>query len=131
MKAREAMPLSEHEQKILEDIERRLQQEDPRFAQQVAHHSLMGLLSRRIRIGALLFVAGFVLLMLFMVSLWVALAGFAVMLFSALFIYNQLRRLGRDARNASGAGRLSMSDILGRLGQRFRGDRGDRGADQE
>lgn len=131
MKVRETMPLSEHEQKILEDIERRLQQEDPRFAQQVAHHSLMGLLSRRIRIGALTFVAGFVLLMLFMVSLWVALAGFAVMLFSALFIYNQLRRLGRDVRAAGGPNRLSMSDILGRLGQRLRGDRGDRGADQE
>jgi ABC-type multidrug transport system fused ATPase/permease subunit len=128
MKAREAMPLSEHEQKILEDIERRLQQEDPRFAQQVAHHSLMGLLSRRIRVGALLFVAGFVLLMLFMVSIWIALAGFAVMLFSALFIYNQLRRLGRDARSGTAAGRLSMSDIIGRLGQRW--SKG-RGSDQE
>jgi ABC-type multidrug transport system fused ATPase/permease subunit len=122
------MPLSEHEQKILEDIERRLQQEDPRFAQQVAHHSLMGLVSRRIRIGVLTFVAGFVLLMLFMVSIWIALVGFAVMLFSALFIYNQLRRLGRDTRAAGGGGRLSMSEILGRLGNRFRGDRG---ADQD
>ena len=125
------MPLSEHEQKILEDIERRLQQEDPRFAQQVAHHSVMGLLSRRIRIGALTFVAGFVLLMLFMVSTWIAIAGFAVMLVSALFIYNQIRRLGRDARSGGAPGRLSMSDIIGRLGQRFRGDRGDGETDQE
>jgi hypothetical protein len=116
------MPLSEHEQKILEDIERSLQKEDPRFAQQVSHGSLLSLLSRRIRIGALAFVAGFVMLMLFMVSLWVALAGFAVMLFSALFVYNQLRRLGRDQLRGSGA---RPSDILGRLSQRFRGERGE------
>lgn len=120
------MPLSDHEQKILEDIERRLQQEDPRFAQQVSRQSLYGLLSRRVRIGALLFVAGFAMLMLFMVSLWVALAGFAVMLFSALFVYNQLRRISRNQMGgAAGGGRLSMSDILGRLGQRWSKGRGE------
>lgn len=113
------MPLSEHEQKILEDIERSLQKEDPRFAQQVSHHSLLRLLSRRIRIGALAFVAGFVMLMLFMVSLWVALAGFAVMLFSALFVYNQVRRLGRDQIRAAGGGRVSMAEMLGRWSQRW------------
>ena len=119
------MPLSEHEQKILEDIERSLQKEDPRFAQQVSHHSLFSLLSRRIRLGALAFVAGFVMLMLFMVSLWVALAGFAVMLFSALFIYNQIRRLSRDQIRAAGGGRPGLTEILSRLSQRFRGERGD------
>jgi hypothetical protein len=120
------MPLSEHEQKILEDIERRLQQEDPRFAQQVSRQSLFSLLSRRIRVGVLAFVAGFVMLMLFMVSLWVALAGFIVMLLSALFVYQQLRRLGGDQiRGGAGGGRLSMSELLGRWSQRFRGDRRD------
>lgn len=119
------MPLSEHEQKILEDIERRLQQEDPRFAQQVSRRSLFSLLSRRIRVGVLVFVAGFVMLMLFMVSLWVALVGFIVMLLSALFVYQQLRRLGRDQIRGGGAGggRLSVSELLGRWSQRFRGDR--------
>ena len=120
------MPLSEHEQKILEDIERSLQKEDPRFAQQVTRHSLFSLLSKRIRIGVLAFVVGFVMLMLFMVSLWIALAGFAVMLFSALFVYQQLRRLGTE--RVAGQGNLGMADFLGRLGQRFRGGRRD---DQE
>lgn len=123
---RDAMPLSEHEQKILEDIERSLQKEDPRFAQQVTRHSLFSLLSKRIRIGVLAFVAGFVMLMLFMVSLWIALAGFGVMLLSALFVYQQLRRLGTE--RVAGQGKLGMSDFLGRLGQRFRGSRAD---DQE
>lgn len=117
------MPLSEHEQKILEDIERSLQKEDPRFAQQVTRHSLFSLMSGRIRLGVLAFIVGFVMLMLFMVSIWVALAGFGVMLFSALFIYQQIRRLGSERLGAQGKG--SMTDILGRLGQRFRGDRRD------
>ena len=119
------MPLSDHEQKILEDIERRLQQEDPRLAQQVAHQSPFALISRRIRVGVLLFVGGFVMLMLFMISLWIALAGFAVMLLSAVFVYNQVRRLGRDRSGGPGpAGRLSVSDIFGRIGNRFRGEHG-------
>jgi hypothetical protein len=117
------MPLSEHEQKILEDIERSLQKEDPRFAQQVSHHSLFSLLSRRIRVGALAFLAGFVMLMLFMISLWIALAGFAVMLFAALFIYNQLRRLGRD-QILAGGGRPGVADVLGRWSQRWSRGRG-------
>jgi hypothetical protein len=67
-----------------------------------------------------------VMLMLFMVSLWVALAGFIVMLLSALFVYQQLRRLGGDQiRGGAGGGRLSMSELLGRWSQRFRGDRRD------
>src|SRR3990170_6026651 len=59
------MPLSEHEQRILEDIERRLEEDDPRFAQQVARSSLHSHVARRLRWGGLLFLTGFVLLMLF------------------------------------------------------------------
>ena len=117
------MPLSEQEQRILEDIERRLQQEDPRFAEQVARSSLSSHVARRIRWGALGFLAGFVMLMLFVVSVWVAIAGFGVMLASALFVYQQLRRMGRDQIRAVGSGgRLSLPAFLARLTQRFRGD---------
>jgi Flp pilus assembly protein TadB len=115
------MPLSEHEQRILEDIERRLQQEDPRFAHQVERSSLHSHLSRRIRWGALAFLAGFVMLLLFIVSLWVALAGFGVMLASALFVYNQLRRMGGDQIRAVGEG-PPLPAFLARLFQRFRGE---------
>jgi hypothetical protein len=45
------MPLSEHEQRILEDIERRLQQEDPRFAQQVALASALFVYHQLRRMG--------------------------------------------------------------------------------
>ena len=117
------MPLSEQEQRILEDIERRLQQEDPRFAQSVERASLTSHVSRRIRWGALAFVVGFVMLMLFVLSVWVAIAGFGVMLVSALFVYQQIERMGGDQIRAVGSGgRLSLPALLARLSQRFRGD---------
>jgi hypothetical protein len=117
------MPLSEHEQRILEDIERRLQEEDPRFAQQVARSSLHSHVARRLRWGGLLFVAGFVLLMLFAVSVWLAIAGFGVMLAAALFIYNELRRITGDQARALGtSGRFSVPGLLARWAQRFRGE---------
>ncbi len=116
------MPLSEHEQRILEEIERRLQEEDPRFADVVGRSSLHTHLSRRVRLGALAFVAGFVMLMLFAVSVWVAVAGFAVMLGSALLVYNQLRVMGQDQLREYGrTGRFSLTAFLARLTERFRG----------
>jgi hypothetical protein len=45
------------------------------------------------------------------------------MLFSALFIYNQLRRLGRDQIRAGG-GRPGVADVLGRWSQRWSRGRG-------
>lgn len=117
------MPLSEHEQRILEEIERRLQEEDPRFAHAVTRTSLYSHMARRIRWGVVLFVAGFAMLMLFAISVWVAVAGFAVMLGSALLVYQQLRRMGRDqVREYSRGGRLSLTGFLARLAERFRGD---------
>lgn len=118
------MPLSEHEQRILEDIERRLQEEDPRFADQVARTSLHAHVARRIRWGTVLFLAGFVMLMLFAISVWVAIVGFGMMLTAALFMYQQIRRMGGE-QSAGGAagGSLSLPAILARWGQRFRGGR--------
>ena len=110
------MPLSEHEQRILEDIERRLQQEDPRLAQQVARASVSSHLARRVRLGVLVFVAGFVMLMLFWLSVWVAITGFAVMLASALVVYHQLRRAGVE-RRPDEAGSGSLPGFLGRFGR--------------
>lgn len=115
------MPLSEHEQRILEDIERRLQEEDPRLADAVSRASVTALVSRRVRLGALAFLAGFVMLLLFLVSVWIAFVGFAVMLGSALFVYQQLRRYGGGELGEAGEGRFSIAGILARLTERFRG----------
>lgn len=119
-------PLSPDEQRVLEEMERRLLEEDPRLARTVA--SLTSQIARRIRWGGVAFIAGFVMLMLFPISLWIAVAGFGVMLAAALLIYQQFKRLGRDQiRDWSRGGRLSLTAFLARLTERFRGNRRDRG----
>lgn len=119
-------PLSEHEQRVLEEIERRLSEEDPRFAAAVASTTLHGHLARRIRWGAAAFLSGFVMLMLFPVSVWLAAAGFGVMLASSLLVYQQLKRLGREQlREWSRGGRFSLTATLARWTDRFRGRGGE------
>lgn len=115
------MPLSEHEQRILEEIEKRLQEEDPRLAEAVARSSLYAHIARRIRWGVVAFVIGFVMLLLFFLEVWVAIIGFAVMLASALLVYNQLQRLSRDQPAPEGAPARSVPGFLARLFERFRG----------
>ena len=116
------MPLSPDEQRILDDIEQRLSQEDPRLAEAVSRTSLYTHLSRRIRWSALAFLLGFLMLMAFPVSLWVAAAGFGVMLASSLLIYRYLKQLGRDQVRAmqQQSGRFSITGLLARLAGRFR-----------
>lgn len=116
------MPLSEHEQEILEEIERRLAEEDPRLAEAVSRTSLYTHLARRIRWASLAFLVGFVMLMLFWWSMWVAIAGFGVMLVSSLLIYRYLKQLGREqVRAMQQTGRFSIAALLARLSGRMRG----------
>jgi DUF3040 family protein len=119
----EAMPLSDHEQRILEEIERRLAEEDPRLAEQVSTTSLYSHLARRIRWASLAFLVGFGMLLMFALSLWIAAAGFALMLLSALAIYRYLKQMGRDqVRALQQGGRFSLPAFLARLTGRFKGD---------
>ena len=114
------MPLSEHEQRILEDIEKRLSEDDPRFAETVTRTSLYTHLARRIRWASLAFFAGFALLMLFFVSIWIALVGFVVMLGAALLCYRYLKQLGQDQlRSMAREGRFSLPALLARLSGRL------------
>jgi hypothetical protein len=116
-------PLTEHERQVLEEMERRLQEEDPRLARAAAS-SLYATIARRIRWGVVAFVLGFLMLMAFAVSVAVALAGFGTMLAAALFIYQQLRRLGRDhVRGPRDDDRFPLTAFLARMAERFRGRR--------
>lgn len=118
------MPLSDHEQRILEEIEKRLQEEDPRLAEAVSKASPFAHAVRRIRWGIVTFVAGFVMLVLFAVSVWIAVAGFAVMLASTLIIYHNIRRMGQDQIHEVGTtGRFSPTSLIARLAERFRSGR--------
>ena len=120
------MPLSEHEQRILEEIERRLAEEDPRLVDQVSRTSLYTHLARRIKLAVLAFIAGFVMLMLFWVSVALAVAGFVLMLGSAALIYRYLKRIGREHLRAGqpAGGPFTFASLIARLAERFRGQPG-------
>jgi len=115
------MPLSDHEQRILEEIERRLAEDDPKLVEQVGRTDLYTHLSRRIRLATLAFVVGVLLLLLFVIWPWVAALGFVMMVLSAMLIYRYLGQLGRDqVRAMQQEGRLSMTGLLDRIAARFR-----------
>ena len=120
------MPLSEHEQRILEEIEKRLAEEDPRLVESVTRASVTTHALSRIRWGVTGFIAGFALVLFFIVSIWFALAGFAVMLGCALVVYHYLKRMGREQLRSHGerGGHLSLTAALARLAERLRRPRG-------
>ena len=113
------MPLSDHEQRILEQYEKELQQ-DPHLTKRIGRSSMYSGMARRVRLAVTSFFVGFLMLMLFFVSLWVAVVGFVVMLLSGLVIYHYLKRIGRDQLMARG-GRLPVAGWMARLAERFRG----------
>jgi hypothetical protein len=62
------------------------------------------------------------MLFLFAISVWIAAAGFLVMLVAAFVVYRSLGQLGRDQlRQLQDEGGFSVAALLGRLAERFRG----------
>lgn len=89
------MPLSEHEQRLLDQIERALYAEDPKFATTVRSTDLRTHMRRRLRRAAFVLVVGVVLLVLGLsTSPAVGIAGFAVMVIALLLGLSALKRLG-------------------------------------
>jgi len=120
------MPLTPHEQRILEEIERRLAEEDPRLVESVSKATVAAHALRRIRWGLAGFGIGFLLLLLFVASLWLAVGGFVLMLLSGLVVYHYLKRMGRDQLHSYGerGGHFSVTAALARLAERLRRSRG-------
>lgn len=120
-----AVPLSEDEQRILQQIEQQFYDSDPNFAGELGKHSLYLHHLRRMKWAALAFIVGVVMLVVALATettFLVAFAGFVVMLGSALWFEHNLRKLGRagmqqltESMRASG-----IRDSLGSAGQRMR-----------
>ena len=105
------MPLSDHEQRILDEIEKGLYQEDPDFARsQRRRHSDD---VRHIRWGALLFLVGFALLLGFFVtgSVLVGVAAFGGMVGGIVMVAGGVRTLWSN-KAAAKQPRRGMRDIL-------------------
>lgn len=100
------MPLSEEELRLLEQMERALSEEDPKFASTLRGSSFRRAARQRAVLAGLVFLVGIALLMTGAVMEIIPLAvlGFIVMLASATFALSSLR--GRPAHAAHEADTL-------------------------
>jgi type IV secretory pathway VirB3-like protein len=90
------VPLSEHEQRILAELEESLSKNDPSFAKSVRDTDVYAHGGRRVRWGIAGFVAGLLLLVLcFSHSIILGLVGVALMFVSAVVVERNARLLGR------------------------------------
>jgi hypothetical protein len=145
------MPLSEHEQRLLDQIERALYQDDPKFASTVRSSDLRTHMKRRLRRAAFVLALGFGLLLAGVVTQQyaVGIAGFAVMVGALLLAMTSWKRLGtspvlrsvgadgkpgreRRAGKAKGARKSAGGQggsLLGRLEERWNKRWDERGRD--
>jgi peptidoglycan/LPS O-acetylase OafA/YrhL len=127
------MPLSEHEQRLLDQIERALYAEDPKFASTVRGARLRRPSRRRRLQGIALFVLGVALLVLGVILPLkpggvpvVSLLGFLVMFFGALLTLSALRHgsgegeEGDGETGGGGAQKARRSSFSQRMEDRFR-----------
>ena len=123
------MPLSDREQQILQDIERGLFEEDPKFARGVTTASVNSTASRNAKRGIAVFALGFLLLIAFFLSVQIAVGvvAFLIMVVGATYTYQNLRKMGGE-ENAS-TKTPSGQGLLGRVEGRMRGLRRRDGSD--
>lgn len=130
------MPLSEHEQRLLDQIERELYAEDPKFASTVRGTRLRRPARRRRIQGVALFVVGVAMLVLgVMVNIRVAeipvisVLGFLVMFFGVMMAVTSIRQSadgeggkGEGGSGFPGGGKSSArrSSFTQRMEERFR-----------
>ncbi|HKN55635.1 MAG TPA: DUF3040 domain-containing protein [Amycolatopsis sp.] len=126
------MPLSEHEQRLLDQIERELYAEDPKFASTVRGTRLRRPARRRRIQGIALFVVGVALLVLgVVVPLFrvadiplISVLGFLVMFFGVVLAVTSLRHGadgdGKSASSRGGKSAGSRSSFTQRMEERFR-----------
>lgn len=125
VKGNAEVPLSEDEQRILQQIEQQFYESDPEFAGELGTHTLYVHHLRRMKWAGVTFTLGVAILV---AALWlestflVAFAGFVVMLGSALWFEHNLRKLGRAgmAQFTESMRAAGVRDYLGTSGQRLR-----------
>ncbi|MEV4328947.1 DUF3040 domain-containing protein [Streptomyces sp. NPDC049597] len=125
------MPLSEHEQRMLEQMERALYAEDPKFATALEGSGLRTYTRRRVYQAVAGFLVGIALLMAGMVAqqIWVSVVGFLVMLGCAVLAVTGWRKAPKPGEQQASGGsagrrqshpRRSMMDRIEQRWQRRR-----------
>lgn len=122
------MPLSDHEQKMLEQMEQALAAEDPKFASQMQGSSLASMQRRRWLVGAIGVLVGLGLVLVGInTTMWVGAIGFAVMVAAAVFAATPPRRPalgvvrgdGSTAAPGSGGRKKGQRSFMDRLDERW------------
>ena len=114
------MPLSDREQQILQDIERQLAEQDPKFARDVTGGTQQSVF-RNIRAGLALFVVGlgFLIAFFFHPLVLIGVGAFLLMVSGATIAYQNLKKAGaekvKDLRQQA-----SFSGLVGRFEDRLR-----------
>jgi hypothetical protein len=119
------VPLSEDEQRILQEIERQFYEHDPDFARQVGNTTLTQHASRNLRWSVVGFLGGLVLMLVsFASNLLLGFGGFLLMLGCAVAFERNLRRIGKGwtlpGRGRTTQVRSSAADIRERFRNRFK-----------
>ncbi|GGT64525.1 DUF3040 domain-containing protein [Streptomyces lateritius] len=100
------MPLSEHEQRMLEQMERALYAEDPKFATALEGSGLRTYTRRRVYQAVAGFLVGIALLMAGMVAqqIWISVVGFLVMLGCAVLAVTGWRKAPKPGEQQTSGG---------------------------
>lgn len=131
------MPLSEHEQRMLEQMERALYAEDPKFASALEGSGLRTYTRRRVYQAVAGFLVGIALLMAGMVAqqVWLSVVGFLVMLGCAVLAVTGWRKAPKPGEQPAGApqprgqGRPKRS-VMNRIEERWQRRRDEQGGGQ-
>ena len=120
------MPLSEHEQRLLDQIERALYAEDPKFASTVRSTDLRTHMRRRLRRAGMVLALGFVLLVAGVPTqnFAVGVVGFVVMLLALVLALAAWKRLGGSPTPTPTVGERPARPARGSRRQRPRGGGG-------
>lgn len=99
------MPLSEHEQRMLEQMERALYAEDPKFASALEGSGLRTYTRRRVYQSVAGFLVGIALLMGGMIAkqVWISVVGFLVMLACAVLAVTGWRKAAKPGEQPPAA----------------------------
>jgi hypothetical protein len=118
----ERVPLSEREQRILEEIEKNLYQEDPSFARDVRRRSPRMDEVRRARLGVFIFLCGFALLIGFFVSrsVLVGVVAFGAMVGGIVLVAGAIKGLASGRGMPSGIRRDRLTTMIHAWEQRLR-----------
>ncbi|WP_432496252.1 DUF3040 domain-containing protein [Kineococcus gypseus] len=131
------MPLSEHEQRLLEQMERALSADDPKFANAMRGSRHGRSARRRLAVGVVAVVVGLVLLLAGVSTsrIWLGAGGFIVMLAGAIWAFSPARGTGArtDAQPGPAAARRARpgrarrsGSFMQRMEQRWDRRRGER-----